>query len=211
MGGSHEQSTPMLVTSTPDGLQHALQLSPLDSAVSLPLSVERWLECLSRCKSVSEIGIGLAWGFQNGVFLNAGKAEPPQTSLADGRVRGLFPLPIPKLPVIKWPLQGVAPGDQSFSIECWLAVSCRALNLLYGCCKDARDRKDGKVHAAALNGMRDKLKRFLAGDQHPGSHSFLDVTKDLREKRISYTGEEISQPLPLSVSQILTAGAWWLH
>lgn len=39
-------------------------------------------------------------------------------------------------------------------------------------------------------------------DECPVDFSFDDVVKDSKEKKISYTGEELSQPLPLSKAQI---------
>ena len=59
----------------------------------------------------------------------------------------------------------------------------------------------GKVHVAALEGLRDRISRFLIGDTSR-NFSFEDVVKDLKEKRVSYTGEEVSRPLSLSTAQI---------
>ena len=59
----------------------------------------------------------------------------------------------------------------------------------------------GKVHEAVVCSLRDRISRFLAGDQVV-PFSFEDAVKDLKEKRLSYTGEEIQQPHAVSCEQI---------
>ena len=76
-----------------------------------------------------------------------------------------------------------------------------ALNDLYGCSAHLTERRPGKVHAAALRNLRDKVKRFLLGE---GSRDFTfeQVVADLKEKKVSYTGEEVSRPICLTAEQI---------
>ena len=50
--------------------------------------------------------------------------------------------------------------------------------------------------------MEDKVERFLRGEKPMGT-TFEEVVADVKCKRASYAGEEISQPYPLSVSQII--------
>lgn len=47
-----------------------------------------------------------------------------------------------------------------------------------------------------------KIERFLKRDTVFGV-LFEEVKKEVKEKKVSYTGEEVSQPLPLSVDQIV--------
>eukprot|EP00438_Fugacium_kawagutii_P032920 Skav205027 [mRNA] locus=scaffold6308:1300:5659:- [translate_table: standard] len=49
--------------------------------------------------------------------------------------------------------------------------------------------------------MSSKINRFLLRDCQFGV-SLEQVVEELRQRRISYTGEEVSQPLPISVEQI---------
>ena len=59
----------------------------------------------------------------------------------------------------------------------------------------------GKVHAAALEGLRSRIRRFLTRDD-PARFSFDEVVRELKERRVSYTGEEVSQPVALTAGQI---------
>lgn len=146
----------------------------------------------------------LAWGWLNGWFADlVSIAGPRQTPQGRASRRGsLFPLPV------LWP-PGFADGswknfhscDLYFSSKCWVALACLAINRLYGMADTASPRKAGKVHVAALVSLEEKVKRFLVKDCSLKT-SFEEVVGDLKEKRISYTGEEISQPLPLSCEQI---------
>ena len=62
-------------------------------------------------------------------------------------------------------------------------------------------RGNQEVHKAALAGLRSKIQRFLIGEV-PSKLGFSDVIEEIKTKRVSYTGEEISQPLALSMEQI---------
>lgn len=58
------------------------------------------------------------------------------------------------------------------------------------------------MHKSALLALKDKIVRFISSET-PLLVDFREVCKELEEKRISYTGEEISRPHSLSVEQIL--------
>ena len=75
------------------------------------------------------------------------------------------------------------------------------MNALYGYPNEGWTRQPGKIHAAVLEGLKGKVRRFLLGAPAP-EICFDDVVRDLKEKKVSYTGEEISQPHPLSAEQI---------
>ena len=53
----------------------------------------------------------------------------------------------------------------------------------------------------ALGNLEGKIKRFLKGDGAFGL-TYSEIVKELKEKRLSYTGEEVSQPHELTVDQI---------
>ena len=58
------------------------------------------------------------------------------------------------------------------------------------------------MHKAVHENLLSRIDRFLKGDQLFG-FSLKDVAAEVREKRLGYCGEEISQPHPLTVSQII--------
>ena len=149
------------------------------------------------------VGMG-SFGFLPLKHLSARFTRPAG---AGNRARGLFPLPTSLPESLKfsdsWSLSDLEQSEIfSISQECWLAVSCAAINSYYGCPFSLTCERAGKIHGAVLENLRQLIKRFLTGVGIP-PFSFDDVGKDLKEKRVSYTGEEISLPSPLSVSQIL--------
>jgi len=172
--------------------------------IPAPSDQAQWLELLAQSSSLHQLGIALAWGIQKGhSFFGTCSAEPLRPSVSKPRSGGLFPLPV------AWPdgfsedwQSKHASGCSEFSTQCWVTCACVALNSYYGCDQVACVRRPGKVHRAALENLRGKIQRFLKGDS-PGAINFLDVVDDLKKKRVSYTGEEVSQPFPLSPEQIV--------
>ena len=171
--------------------------------VLAPEDYEGWISSLAEVSSLRQLGIMLAWGCRAGhspvMGSGAGPAQPPVSRKGSG---GLFPLPV------CWPddfsglwREKYATHCTDFAAECWLGCACVALNAYYGCGHKDPVRKPGKVHERALEALKDKIGRFLQGDVSNGV-SFLGVVADLIEKRVSYTGEEVSQPFPLSAEQI---------
>ncbi|CAL1164317.1 unnamed protein product [Cladocopium goreaui] len=146
----------------------------------------------------------LAWGLFQGFLTelqtSAGPARLPALRPRSGE---LFPLPV-LLPDEKELRNDELPAAQQFDlgVRCWVAVGCRATNALYQTAQSGLSRKPGKVHVRALEDMTNKVKRFLEG-AGPMDGTFNEAVAELKTKRISYTGEEIAQPCPLSVSQII--------
>eukprot|EP00435_Cladocopium_sp_Y103_P024855 s3415_g6.t1 len=166
------------------------------------ISLNDMLERLSGCKNLADCGVWLAWGLKNQLLTLKEECAGPLRNADRNRSGVLFPLPV-KFPdlVPASPADPAASGGISFATECWLAVACTAINAYYGCPKDGTLRKPGKVHIAALSALRDKIQRFLEGEV-PHDLNFIDVVSDLQSKRVSYSGEEISQPCPLTMEQI---------
>lgn len=175
---------------------------------AVPRNREAWVEQLQNCGCLSEVGIALAWGLNAGFLpLKEGGARPPQPARSRDRTRGLFPLPVEIPAEISsldcWSFLGQSnPAFSKLAVECWRCVSCAALNAYYGCSFSLTGVRAGKIHGAVRRNMVQRIKRFLKHDSQFG-FSFEEVVKDLHEKRISYTGEEVTQPLPLTVNQII--------
>ena len=158
---------------------------------------------LSECTDLASCGMLLAWGLEKGIFsfCKAG-AGPTRPAGRPRPPRGLFPLPVvvPSFSSLKGLLRA-APDEIGLSVDCWLAVSCAAINGLYGCTEDGTNRQPGKVHKAAMSALRDKIRRLLTSEVKT-EVSYEETIRDLKLKKVSYTGEEISQPFPVSVEQI---------
>ena len=158
---------------------------------------------MSQVVNLRQLGVLLAWGQLSGHMLfGNSSAGPPQASARMKRGGALFPLPV------NWPADFFQRWHKSFvthctefSVECWVALSCVALNCLYGFKRQSPERRPGKVHAAALEGLRSRIRRFLTRDD-PARFSFDEVVRELKERRVSYTGEEVSQPVALTAGQI---------
>lgn len=169
-----------------------------------PESREEWLAKLESTVDLVEMGRLLAWGLFQGFLTelqtSAGPARLPALRPRSGE---LFPLPV-LLPDEKELRNDELPAAQQFDlgVRCWVAVGCRATNALYQTAQSGLSRKPGKVHVRALEDMTNKVKRFLEG-AGPMDGTFNEAVAELKTKRISYTGEEIAQPCPLSVSQII--------
>lgn len=164
---------------------------------------------VTECKGLAEIGIALAWGYHAGFLdLKRNRAGPSQPAGASHRMRGLFPLPV-EVPCSDCSASFLTGpslldrGSTFFSIaarECWLAVVSAALNAFYGCELSPPGVRAGKVHSAVRENLLSD--RFLKGDKL-FDLCFKEVAAEVKEKRISNSGEEISQPHPLSVDQII--------
>ena len=169
-----------------------------------PESRESLLAALEATVDLVAMGRLLAWGLYRGFWAEletcAGPVRLPALRQKGGE---LFPLPV------------VLPSDEEFrdnelsaaarfdlGVRCWVAVGCRATNALYQSAQSGLSRKPGKVHVKALADMTSKIKRFLEG-AGPIEGSFRGAVEELQTKRVSYTGEEISQPCPITVNQII--------
>ena len=179
------------------------------SYLAVGLTSSEWLVQVTECKGLAEIGIALAWGYHAGFLdLKRNRAGPSQPAGASHRMRGLFPLPV-EVPCSDCSASFLTGpslldrGSTFFSIaarECWLAVVSAALNAFYGCELSPPGVRAGKVHSAVRENLLSD--RFLKGDKL-FDLCFKEVAAEVKEKRISNSGEEISQPHPLSVDQII--------
>lgn len=176
---------------------------PTDGANQSDQSLKTVLDSLALCTSLAQFGVVLAWGLRRGLLdLTGVTAGPSQAAGHRKGPRGLFPLPaaFPVFTDLK-AAREAASTDSSFAVECWLSVAVTAINWLYGCKGDGTQRAPGKVHCEALRVLRDKIGRFLQGEQ-PIGINFDQVIGELKYRKINYTGEEVSLPCQVSVDQI---------
>ena len=164
-----------------------------------PSTRREWLELLSHSSSLVDLGVYLAWGYVAGFLKFENSRAGPSRPTSNG---GLFPLPV------NFPDEITVDAKPSslsialnLSVQCWRGVCCAALNAMFGLPGQGTSRKKGRVHVAAFVEMEGRIQRFLT-NVGPSNVKFEEVRNELREKRISYTGEEVSQPLPLTPEQI---------
>ena len=171
------------------------------ATAGLPTCRTEWLTGLTACKNLAELGIRLAWGLQAGFAFVQNRARP--TRAASGSRGSLFPLPVSVPEALPWNLADLTSAELSVTVvRCWVAVGCAATNRLYGAPCASTTHRAGKIHAAVLQDMEMKVRRFIEGEQVL-DFGFSEAVQDLKDKKVSYTGEEISQPHPLTREQIL--------
>ena len=172
--------------------------------IQAPETFLEWTAWLKTCTSLPTVGIVLAWGWKVGCVSDLSPvAESSQRMPGSNRWRWLFPLPVafPMELSRGMDVQQLA-GDPEIVTNCWLAAVCCALNWQYGHRTVTSLSRSGKVHARAIEGLKGSINRMLAGS--PGLQlQYEEVVRDLKNRKISYTGEEISQPFPLSVVQMM--------
>eukprot|EP00438_Fugacium_kawagutii_P033223 Skav231044 [mRNA] locus=scaffold446:243817:254709:+ [translate_table: standard] len=169
----------------------------------IPSNATEWLRSLGDVATLKQLGVRLAWGWKQGFLQTLLKRAGPSQATAAPKAGGLFPLPVPDPGYIDWQLcHGQPTSCLGWAAACWVTVVSAALNWYYGFpgYDDAVSRK--RVHAAVYDDLKSKITRMLIGD-HDVNFNFEEVIADLKTKKISYTGEEVSQPLPLSCEQIV--------
>eukprot|EP00435_Cladocopium_sp_Y103_P062211 s313_g23.t2 len=203
-----DESTPSFESSVAGSKSGACQAAAGRDGPAVERTREAWLERLKSCMNLAEVGVALAWGLNAGFLpFQIGSARPTRPAGSRNRTRGLFPLSVEIPAEIKnWSSLSFSDIDCSsffeLAVSCWREVSCAALNAYYGCRVVTTGVRAGKMQAAVKSSLEDRIGKFLKQDSNFG-FCFDDVRKDLKEKRVSYTGEEVSQPLPLSVEQII--------
>ena len=93
---------------------------------------------------------------------------------------------------------------EQWKSEAWLLIACLGLN---GMTVGPRPLVKGPWTAAQERGllsMRHSVERFLALGGR-GSWSVETVSSELKEKRVSYSGEELATVHPLTVEQVVAA------
>ena len=167
-----------------------------------PRSRLEWLRELMSSNDLVSMGLRLAWGLAAGfIFEDGCRAGPTQTP--GGVRRCLFPLPVIIPEGLCWEGAGNEPCARfTCAVSCWVALGCAALNFLYGFPNAGAKRKPGKVHRAVLGELQNKVERFLRGET-PVCFKIDDVVNELKERKVSYSGEEILQPHPLTAEQII--------
>lgn len=168
-----------------------------------PLTLDEWLQRLGQSRNLGELGAKLAWGYQQGYLIQLlGRAGPSQPAVS-AKTGGLFPLPVWSPGQIKWQFcHGQLTSSPCWAAACWLKVACVALNWYYGFPNHREPTSQKKVHAAVKKDMMGKISRLLDGDRDYGI-TMEQVAEEIKLRRISYTGEEVSQPIPLTVDQIV--------
>lgn len=164
-----------------------------------------WRELLLGASSLGQMGAIFCWGLARGFVFNGMElfsriAKPFATCVAS-YPPGLFPLPC-DFDVFRewaWP-----PGNftSSICVDCWVVLVAAALNSLYGL-KPPYPRHRGSVSVKKCLGViRDRVTRFL-GQELNLRPSWIEVWKDLKDKKLNYNGEEVALAQPLTFEQLL--------
>ena len=126
------------------------------------------------------------------------KVKRNASSDADSKSRGIFPLPVDWDLVSPPNKSGRAPG-----VQAWLPLVCHALNSLSGCKKPVPRVRNGKQVVRVLASLESRIERFLGLFENVEEISPVEIWEDVKKKKVSYEGEEIAEPVCLTVKQIL--------
>ena len=183
-------------------------------------------ELAGRCGSLDCIGRGLLWflicfpqlemevevfsGLRQAVM---GKCKGPYAMHRGGfrRARPHFPLPLVKGALLKEAALGatveefVRPHFAGLDVvQIWTALSVMALNAVAGHGRAILEKNPSKSQRAALGAIAASVNRMLVRATEL-SRSPSDAEKELSERFVSYTGEEVPKMQVLRLRQALPA------
>ena len=116
---------------------------------------------------------------------------------AQDRRPGVFPLPVVFESEVEAPhLVGASP-----EVQAWVNILCLALNRLSGWKKEAPLRRKGAQVGRILGSLRLRVEQFL-GIFKPMFYDPQVLWEELKKKKLSYDGEEFTEPVEISVLQI---------
>lgn len=114
---------------------------------------------------------------------------------ASCRRQGLFPLPVS----FKKPTEG-SPSP----VSAWTDLICLALNKLAGWKGPLPSQRKGQQSVKAVQGIQMRVERFLQLFKEETVNP-MKLWEDLKKKKLSYDGEEYTEPVPLTLNQIETS------
>ena len=114
---------------------------------------------------------------------------------ASCRRQGLFPLPVS----FKKPTEG-SPSP----VSAWTDLICLALNKLAGWKGPLPSQREGQQSVKAVQGIQMRVERFLQLFKEETVNP-MKLWEDLKKKKLSYDGEEYTEPVPLTLNQIETS------
>ena len=118
---------------------------------------------------------------------------------ASSRYRGVFPLPVDWNLLSSVENPRAAPG-----VQAWRQLICHALNSLSGCKKIAPKSRSGPQVTRVLKNLEKRIEKFFTLFSKPCEPLSAEaVWEDVTSKKVSYSGEELAEPVLLSKNQIL--------
>ena len=186
------------------------------------LGLELWWSLIERATDLSSLGCVLAWTVASGPEL--GTDENSQRLLrsifekaavsqkGQGFARGsIFPLRLGQLEpfrtmLVRSSIEEVAHEDfaQRWREDAWLFLALTGVNAMSSSLMPLAPGPWTAVQKRGVESMKHAVKRFLTlgGD---GSWTKQTIAADLREKRVSYSGEEMAKVHPLTLEQVVAA------
>ena len=132
-------------------------------------------------------------------------------SAREKKSNDIFPFSAGSLQSLLGHLQGISAEavvqcdfKQRWAEEAWLLCTVKSLNILSDFQEPLAQKPWTALESRAIDSLRGSIQRFL---QLQGSFSQNpeDIRRDLKEKRVSYSGEEIAGPEKLTIAQVLPA------
>ena len=136
-----------------------------------PQTWEDWILSLGAVESLVIFGVVLAWGLGKGFLKFPSRRAGPSQTLPKGVC---FPCQLSCPRIWLWPFN---PGSESVtlttSVRCWIAVSCAALNSMFGLPNLGWTRRRGKVHESVMGALQSRIERFLSGSAPSNLKKFV--------------------------------------
>ena len=183
---------------------HVGPFEPFSNADQLGVAPSWSNWSLAGCANPGVFAVKLVEGISQGQFavgMEAFFKEVKHNASSDAihRRQGLFPLPVSFVSCLDFS-EDHQKDEQE--VQAWLALTCYALNGLAGWHGPTPKARKSKQAARALECIEDRIRRFLRSCHVCSPLNAAEVWEDLKRKKISYDGEEFSEPMELTVDQI---------
>ncbi len=171
-----------------------------------------FMQLVDHCATLREFGCGLAWLVFNGVSgVNLGARQKEEVSAmhrGSRRRSELFPFSLGPLAGLKEKMLGMTLQEvckkefaATFAVDAFLVVSVVGLQQTSGCGKTLLAGGWSSLQKRAVSQMRCSILRMLSMDLVM-ARSAVEVEKELGERFMSYSGEEVPKMQQLGFSQV---------
>ena len=175
-----------------------------------------WDRILQKSSTLDSLGVSLAWTM---VHWDLEKSAAAVSSLFDllppasQSERYALPLPlgdlermVQKLVALPFDFCDRLSHEDDIATDCWLLVTMYGINSLHSCGRLPKAGPWKSHHRRAIDSLRQHIFRFRkSGLSVINEVKSWDVEKELKARKVNYSGEELLQCHPLTLKQILPA------
>ena len=202
-------------------VSQAATAAPLAEAVSRAPCFEGYADyriehAIDRSCTIQSLGVVLAWMLVHASVCKVFPMRHGMVKTSDNeakRTRFALPLTLGELSIVVDSLLrktfeelAEAESDETFAAECWTLLSIFGVNSLHSRSVLPERGPWHSTEARAVSSIRRRVAAMLKnGEGVRVQQTWDEVDKELKAKRINYTGEELLHCHPLTLEQILPA------